>query len=95
MKILVSEHDPVFSRGFVEDSGKIPVFRDDRREGSPSSPLVTLLRHDAHDERGHLVGHPAFFFVRIEKVGNEYVPWRGPPDRRPPPGGGGSSSVSY
>lgn len=95
MEILVSEDDPVFSRGFVEDSGKIPVFRDDRREGSPSSALVTLLRRDAHDERGHLVGHPAFFFVRIEKVGNKYVPWRGPPGHPQPPGGGASSSVSF
>lgn len=81
-KLSVGPDDPLFT--VIYNPSKILAYEDDRAEGSPSSPLVTLLRRDIVTHDGRKKGHPAFFFVRIEKVGNKYVPWRGPPDA---PGG--------
>lgn len=87
-RILVNPDDPLFTD--TSDLDKVRVKVDDREVGCPSSPLVTLLRRDII-ENGQKVGHPAFFFLRIEKVEDKYVPWRGPP--RPPPSSGAAAEV--
>ncbi|GAA5827815.1 hypothetical protein JCM5353_006432 [Sporobolomyces roseus] len=78
-RLSVGPDDPLFTVKY--NPSKILAFEDDRAEGSPTSPLVTLLRRDIVTNDGQKKGHPAFFFVRIEKVGNKYVPWRGPPNK--------------
>lgn len=82
-RIFINPQNPLFSLAY--DPTKIQIKGDDREDGSPSSPLVTLLRSDAYNLHGHRVGHPAFFFVRIEKFGDKYMPWRGPPAPPLPP----------
>jgi len=82
--IPVDPNNPVYSSSSsaAHRDGKVRVDKEERRDGSPSSPFVSLLRRDVL-ENGHKVGSPAFFFVRIEEVDGKYVPWRGPP-RVPP-----------
>ncbi|GAA5841824.1 hypothetical protein JCM5353_002033 [Sporobolomyces roseus] len=79
--ISVNPTDTLYTTG--EAPFKVPVDKEERHQGSPSSPLVTLLRRDVL-EPGHKE-QTAFFFLRIEEVDGKCVPWRGPPRRPVPP----------
>lgn len=76
--------DPNSLYSTTSTPGKVKVNADNRGDGSPSSPFVTIVRR-LDFEDGVPCGRAVVYFLRIEKVNGRYVPWRGPPLPPPPP----------